>query len=221
MEGELLVVNGPRLGECFSLGAEVRIGRDPNATIRLDEPGVAWEHCVVKRAGERYRLLDRRSGTGSYVNGMRTAEHPLEPGDQVVVGSTVFVYREDQGESRTPSPQHSLLRACSLLFLFRALASAESPSLRQPAACKRSKYSGRPFIYAAHMSISTNVVGSGSPGRKGKRPFSPEEEDMYVSRNRSTTQDVRRPPVSPCSRTFNLGAGTPAEGSSGPPAASN
>jgi len=131
MDGELLIVNGSRLGERFSLGPhEVRIGRDPHSTIRLDEAGVAWEHCIVSRAGERYRVVDRRSGTGTYVNGMRTAEHTLEAGDQVVVGSTVFVYREDAGAPVTATPHQTLLRSCSLLFLFRALASAESPALR-------------------------------------------------------------------------------------------
>jgi Nif-specific regulatory protein len=132
MGGEFLVVNGPRLGERFALGAgEVRIGRDPNSTIRLDEPGVAWEHCVVSLAAGRYRVVDRRSGTGTYVNGMRTAEHHLEPGDQVVIGATVLVYHEDSGAAVDASPHHALLRACSLLFLFRAIASAASPTLRE------------------------------------------------------------------------------------------
>jgi transcriptional regulator with GAF, ATPase, and Fis domain len=130
MQGELIVVNGARVGERFSLGGEVRIGRDPKATIRLDEPGVAWEHCIVSRAGERYRILDRRSGTGTYVNGMRATEHALEPGDQVAVGNTVFVYREPESGPPSSAPQHTLLRACSLLFLFRALASAENAQLR-------------------------------------------------------------------------------------------
>ncbi len=119
------------MGERFSLGPdEVRIGRDPRSTIHLEEPGIAWEHCVVSPAGDGFRVLDRRSGTGVYVNGMRTAEHRLEPGDQVVVGSTVLVYREGSGASLAASPQDVLLRACSLLFLFRALANAESPRLR-------------------------------------------------------------------------------------------
>ncbi|MBV8903269.1 MAG: sigma 54-dependent Fis family transcriptional regulator [Acidobacteriia bacterium] len=131
MDAELLVVNGPRVGERFTLGSEVLIGRDPKANIRLDEPGVAWEHCIISRSGNGYRILDRRSGTGTYVNGMRAVEHSLEPGDQVMVGDTVFVYRQPDSTPHTPSPQHSLLHACSLLFLFRALASAENIPLRK------------------------------------------------------------------------------------------
>ena len=124
------MVSGPRLSERFALGSdEVRIGRAPNSTIRLEEPGVAWEHCVVTAADGRHRILDRRSGTGTYVNGMRAREHWLEPGDQVVVGGTVFVYRQEASAAAV-SPQHVLLRACSLLFLFRALASSSSAALR-------------------------------------------------------------------------------------------
>jgi transcriptional regulator with GAF, ATPase, and Fis domain len=131
MDGELLVVSGPRLSERFSLGkGEVRIGRAPHSTILLEGPGVAWEHCVVSLSGNRYHVSDRRSGTGTYVNGMRATEHWLEPGDQVAVGNTVFVYREESGASGVVSPHQNLLRACSLLFLFRAIGSSETQDLR-------------------------------------------------------------------------------------------
>ena len=131
MEGEFLCVHGPRVGELFSLGSgEVGIGRDPRSTIRLDEPGVAWNHCVVRLQGDGYQIVDCRSGTGTYVNGMRTSQHHLTPGDQLVIGTTVLVFRESSRASPPDSPRHSLLRACSLLFLFRSLASADNPALR-------------------------------------------------------------------------------------------
>src|ERR1017187_5519440 len=53
---------------------------------------------------------------------MRIMRHCLEPGDQVSVCDTVLVYREDPAVLPADSRQHGLLRACSLLFLFRALA---------------------------------------------------------------------------------------------------
>lgn len=131
MGGELLIVHGSRVGDRFSLdGSEIRIGRDPGSTIYLEEPGVAWEHCTVTRKEDAYKLADRRSGTGTYVNGMRTAEHLLEPGDQVVVGTTVLVYRQDSSAALAVTPQHTLLRACSLSFLFRALADSKNAALQ-------------------------------------------------------------------------------------------
>ncbi len=139
MEGELLAISGPRVCERFPLGAaETRIGRSPHSAILLDEPGVAWDHCAVQPSEGRYRLLDRRTGTGTFVNGKRISEHTLKPGDQVSIGETVLLYREEDGahsgiqpagtQPATPTPQ-TLLRTCALQFLFRALASSQNPSV--------------------------------------------------------------------------------------------
>jgi two-component system, NtrC family, response regulator HydG len=131
VDGELLAISGPRVCERFSLGAgEVRIGRSPNSPICLDEPGVAWEHCVVQLSRERYRIVDRRSGTGTFVNGRRISEHVLVPGDQVSIGESVLLYREEAAGAGGPLAPQTLLRTCALQFLFRALATAESPVVR-------------------------------------------------------------------------------------------
>jgi len=131
MEAEFIVVEGPLLGARYALGAdEVRIGRAASADIRLTDHQAAWEHCVVRRREGRYQIADRRSGAGTYVNGMRTSEHWLEPGDQVGIGETVLVYREDTPAASGESQNHTLLRACGLMFLFRALAVAQSPRHR-------------------------------------------------------------------------------------------
>jgi Nif-specific regulatory protein len=127
MQAEFIVVSGPLAGERFPLGpGETRIGRAPAADIRLAEASAAWEHCVVCEREGRYRIVDRRTGVGTFVNGMRIGEHWLEPGDQVGICETVLVYREDRPELAADSAQHALLRACSLLFLFRAIAMAQS-----------------------------------------------------------------------------------------------
>jgi len=132
MEGELLAITGPRLCERFPLrGVETSIGRSHDSHIRLDEPGIAWHHCVVQPVGERYRIADRRSGMGTFVNGKRIAEHMLEPGDQVSIGETVLLYREEPAAAQAgASPRQTLLRTCALQFLFRALASSNSSSVR-------------------------------------------------------------------------------------------
>ena len=131
MQAELIVVSGPLLGERFPLGpGETRIGRAPTADIRLDEANAAWEHCIVREREGRYHIVDRHTGVGTFVNGMRIGEHWLEPGDQVGICETVLVYREDTPAPVPDSPQHALLRACSFLFLFRAIAMAQSISHR-------------------------------------------------------------------------------------------
>lgn len=131
MDAELIVVSGPLLGTRYPLGTgEVHIGRAASAEIRLTEPDAAFEHCLIRLREGRYRIMDRRTGAGTYVNGMRITEHSLEPDDQVSIGETVLVYREDPAEITPDSPNHMLLRACSLLFLFRAIAMSQSVSHR-------------------------------------------------------------------------------------------
>ena len=131
MSAELIVVAGPLLGERFELGpAEVKLGRAPTARIRLSETGAAWEHCIIHADKEGYRIVDCHTGSGTYVNGMRIREHPLDPGDQINIGDTVFAFREAGIPTDRESPQHTLLRACSLLFLFRALAMSRNERQR-------------------------------------------------------------------------------------------
>lgn len=131
MEAEFIAVSGPMLGERFALGQkEFRIGRAPYAGLSLSQPETAWEHCVVQERDGRFQLMDCRSGFGTYVNGMRVAEHWLDEGDQVSIGDTVLVFRGGTGEAQKASQQDTLLRACSLMFLFRALAASQNAAHR-------------------------------------------------------------------------------------------
>ncbi len=132
MPAELIVVNGPLAGTRYPLGkSEILVGRDPNSTVVLTEPEVAWRHCQVRQQGKRFTVADLRSSAGTYVNGIRSAERWLEDHDQIGVGKTVLMFRSGDGVDRTAEQSERnpvsdakplLLTACSLLFLFRALA---------------------------------------------------------------------------------------------------
>jgi Nif-specific regulatory protein len=132
VEAEIIAVSGPLMGERFALGREeICIGRGPSCDIRLTEHDAAWHHCVILPQGERYRILDRHTGAGTYVNGMRVNEHWLEAGDQISICETVLVYREGKRSvAADGAPQQTLVRSCSLIFLFRALALAQNPQHR-------------------------------------------------------------------------------------------
>lgn len=135
MSAELIVVAGPLLGERYALGpAELKIGRSPSSEIRLEESGAAWDHCLLRPDDTGWRVVDLHTGGGTYVNGMRVREQTLEPGDQINVGETIFAYRDSAAADRdagAPAPtEPTLLRACSLIFLFRALAMARNDRQR-------------------------------------------------------------------------------------------
>ncbi|HVT19426.1 MAG TPA: FHA domain-containing protein [Thermoanaerobaculia bacterium] len=67
-------------------GDVLRIGRGTNADLRFDDPAVALEHAVIDRHEGGYRLLDRGSVTGTYLNGKPVGEARLASGDTIGIG---------------------------------------------------------------------------------------------------------------------------------------
>lgn len=131
MNAELIVVNGPLAGKRYTLDAgEVLVGRAPNAQVVLSDADVGWRHCQVRRQGDRFVLMDLRTSAGTYVNGMRSAERWLEDRDQIGIGKTVLMFRSGEALAEEPAaPAETkpvLLAACSLVFMFRALAASAS-----------------------------------------------------------------------------------------------
>jgi transcriptional regulator with GAF, ATPase, and Fis domain len=127
---ELIVVNGPLAGTRHPLDRDdIFIGRAPNSGLVLAEPEVAWRHCQIRKQSFKYLVTDLRTSTGTYVNGMRTAERWLEDRDQIGIGKTILMFRSGEAtDAERTAEQHPdtkpvLLAACSLVFLFRALAS--------------------------------------------------------------------------------------------------
>ncbi len=132
MSPELIIINGPQAGARFPLGQdEFVIGRAPNASLVLAESEVSWRHCQIRLQGTRFLVTDLKSSSGTYVNGMRSAERWLEEKDQIGVGKTIVMFRSGEADADAAGPiatadtKPALLAACSLLFLFRALASSE------------------------------------------------------------------------------------------------
>jgi two-component system, NtrC family, response regulator HydG len=130
MGAELIIVNGPLAGTRYPLDdVEILIGRAPNSDVVLSEPDVAWRHCHIRQQGNRFSIADLRSSAGTYVNGMRSAERWLEDRDQIGVGKTILMFRSTDAIAEEPGVAAAetkplLLTACSLLFLFRALAAS-------------------------------------------------------------------------------------------------
>jgi hypothetical protein len=78
-------------------GERLRIGRGTNCELRFDDAGVALEHAVIQRQGGGYRLLDRGSITGTYLNGRPVTDAPLARGD--VMGIGPYRLRVEAGET--------------------------------------------------------------------------------------------------------------------------
>jgi hypothetical protein len=69
----------------------IRIGRAPDADIRLEDPYVSREHARVTRAAGTVHVQDCNSSHGLSVNGKRIASGEIGHGDELSLGDSVLV----------------------------------------------------------------------------------------------------------------------------------
>lgn len=70
------------------------IGRSPESTIHLPYPDVSRQHAAILPEGAKgFKVVDRGSPNGVFVNGERVKEHLLTDGDVIQVGRRKLVYR--------------------------------------------------------------------------------------------------------------------------------
>jgi hypothetical protein len=67
------------------------IGTDESADIRLEDPWVSRFHCVLTEDGDKPRVVDLGTGSGTFVNGERVRAADLMLGDSLTVGRSTFV----------------------------------------------------------------------------------------------------------------------------------
>ncbi|MFS8084420.1 MAG: sigma 54-interacting transcriptional regulator [Acidobacteriota bacterium] len=99
MNPKLVVINGSLKGTTFSLNVdEVSIGRESANVVSLSHRSVSRRHCLIKREGAEFSVLDLDSYNGTFVNGIPVKDHTLAHSDQLRVGSIalLFVLSEDE-----------------------------------------------------------------------------------------------------------------------------
>ena len=74
---------------------EFSVGRQASNSLCLEENAVSRRHCVIQRAGPRCTLKDLESRNGTFVNGTSVTEQPIEQGDEIRIGGSVFSYLVD------------------------------------------------------------------------------------------------------------------------------
>ncbi len=105
----LEAVSGPLKGKLFPLAAdEISIGRDPSNQISLLDSLVSRRHCVIRREGDGFRLLDLESRNNTFVSGVPVRDRVLVHGDQIRVGNTILVFQGADTESITGNVPLSL-----------------------------------------------------------------------------------------------------------------
>jgi diguanylate cyclase (GGDEF)-like protein len=84
----LVLLAGPQMGQMLKLepGKDILVGRDENAQLRLTDDGVSRQHARIALHGSEARILDLGSRNGTFINGDRVAERPLNDGDKIQIG---------------------------------------------------------------------------------------------------------------------------------------
>src|SRR6185369_14965803 len=90
---KLTVVSGPDQGiECDVLAARASVGTAGTNDLHLTDDAVSRHHCEVVARGDCYAVRDLGSTNGTYVDGVRVFEAPLEPGARLSFGDSVLLF---------------------------------------------------------------------------------------------------------------------------------
>lgn len=81
-------------GAEHALAADLVVGRARASGLVVDDPSVSREHAHLVREGERWLVVDRKSGNGTFVNGERVSRRALASGDVVSFGQVRFTFVE-------------------------------------------------------------------------------------------------------------------------------
>ena len=94
-EGSALLIStrGAVSGSRYLLAEdEVKVGRDPQADILLDDSTVSRAHAIFRRVGSSFSVIDAGSLNGTYVNRVRVDEQKLKNGDEIMIGKFRLVF---------------------------------------------------------------------------------------------------------------------------------
>ncbi len=97
----LVIRNGGFEGMRYEIVAEeTLIGRNPTTDITLLDEGISREHALILFDPDSgsYTLEDLQSTNGTRVNGKKVRSQPLQDGDELQVGSTLFQFSLEPSE---------------------------------------------------------------------------------------------------------------------------
>jgi hypothetical protein len=104
----LTAVCGALVNQRFPISPSgLRIGRSFGNDIVLSEPTVSRQHAQILPSGGEYILCDRGSANGTFVDGVRIFQRPLQPGDRIRIGHSEFVFGPCAGPLFSSGPSTS------------------------------------------------------------------------------------------------------------------
>ncbi|MFT7581760.1 MAG: two-component system cell cycle response regulator [Myxococcota bacterium] len=88
----LVVITGQHMGEVHVLDQyAMRLGRDPECDIVIDDDGISREHCVFTRLHNHVTIEDLGSTNGTWIDRVRVDRRRLRPGDRIRLGLRTII----------------------------------------------------------------------------------------------------------------------------------
>lgn len=94
-QGWLIQETGDDLGSLFPLAQRSELGRLPTHDVPVPDMAASRDHAVIEYSPveRRHVVTDLDSRNGTFLNGAQVIRpHPLNPGDRIQIGSTIFRY---------------------------------------------------------------------------------------------------------------------------------
>jgi diguanylate cyclase (GGDEF)-like protein len=89
----LIVISGDNIGHPHNIKInQTMIGRSINADIQVNDDSVSRDHAFIIKGNKGYRITDNSSKNGCFVNDRKINEHPLQDGDLLRIGKTIFKF---------------------------------------------------------------------------------------------------------------------------------
>lgn len=96
------------LGDVRLSGDRRTIGRSIDCDVRLEDDEISQLHAVLERCGEGWRLIDQNGSRGLRVNGRKTTDAILVPGDVIDIRPFSMNYLDDRAEGQTAASDRSI-----------------------------------------------------------------------------------------------------------------
>ena len=85
----------------------VRIGRAPDNTVVLEDPGLSLHHAVLHRRIDTFEIIDLGSTNGLEIAGKRVISHELKHGDEIKIGDVMMRYQVPGMEPLEPAKPYN------------------------------------------------------------------------------------------------------------------
>src|SRR5262245_52732927 len=101
---KLVVLSSGMAGRTQELSADkVTIGRVEDNTFQIAEPSVSSHHCEVFLRGSDVVVKDLDSTNGTFINGEKTTEAVLKPGQTLRLGQVEMKLETEGAPSSAPA----------------------------------------------------------------------------------------------------------------------